>query len=110
MNMLFCNNYNVYELIDKATATEACKILESIVFNEDGNDTSHFKVSFLSENNSHTETITKNICPILIIATISKELSLPLFLIIVFLYFFLTLFRLLPNKWTLISQKVRLDN
>ena len=110
MNVLFCSNYNLYELIDKTTVTKTWEISENTVCSEDDNDTTHFKVSFLSNNNSHTETITKNICPIPVIAAIPKGFSLLFFLIIVFLYFFLTLFRLLPDEWTLISQKVRLDN
>lgn len=109
MNVHFCSNSNLYELIDKTTVTEAWEISESIVSNGD-DDTTHFKVSLLSENNSHAETITKNICPIPIIAAIPGGFSLLLFLIIVFLYFFSTLFRLLPDEWTLIRQKVRLDD
>lgn len=108
MNVLFCNDYNHYKLIDKTTVTETWEISESIVSNED--DTTHFKTSFLSEHNSHTEIITKNICPIPIAAVIPKGLSLLLFLTIVFLYFFSALFRLLPDEWTLIGQKVRLDD
>lgn len=110
MNVLFCSNYNLYELIDKTTVTKTWEISENTVCSEDDNDTTHFKVSFFSNNNSHTETITKNICPIPIIAAIPKGFSLLFFLIIVFLYFFLTLFRLLPDEWTLINQKVRLDD
>lgn len=110
MNVLFCSNYNHYELIDKTTVTEAWAISENIVSSEGDDDTTHFKVSLSSDNNSHTETVTKNIYPIPIIAAIPKGFSLLFFLIIVFLYFFLTLFRLLPDEWTLISQKVRLDN
>lgn len=110
MNVHFCSNYNLYELIDKTTVTETWGISESIVSNGDDDDTTHFKASLLSENNSHTEIITKNICPIPIIAVIPKGFSLILFLIIVFLYFFSALFRLLPDEWTLIIQKVRLDD
>ena len=44
------------------------------------------------------------------ITAIPKAMGLLLFLIIVFLFFFLTLFILLPDKWTLINHKVRLDN
>lgn len=110
MNVLFCSNYNLYELIDKTTVTEAWAISENIVSSEGDDDTTHFKVSLSSDNNSHTETVTKNIYPIPIIAAIPKGFSLLFFLIIVFLYFFLTLFRSLPDEWTLISQKVRLDD
>lgn len=110
MNVFFCSNYNFYELINKTTVTETWAISESIVSNEDGDDTTHFKASFFSENNSHNKTIIKNICSISIIAVIPKGFSLLLFLIIVFLYFFSTLYRLLPDEWTLINQKVRLDD
>ncbi|WP_294150129.1 hypothetical protein [uncultured Clostridium sp.] len=110
MNVLFCNNYSLYELLDKTVVIETWTISESMVSNEDGDNTSHFKASFLSKNNSHTETITQNICPIPIIAAIPKGFSLLLFLIIVFLFYFSTLFILLPDEWTLINQKVRLDD
>lgn len=110
MNVLFCSNYSLYELLDKTAVIETWAISESMVSNEDGDDTSHFKASFLSKNNSHTETITQNICPIPIIAAIPKGFSLLLFLIIVFLFYFSTLFILLPDEWTLINQKVRLDD
>lgn len=83
MNALFCSTYNLYRLIDKTTTTETQEISERIVSNEDSDDTTHFKAS---------------------------SFSLLLFLTIVFLYFFLTLFRLLPDEWTLINQKVRLDD
>lgn len=110
MNVFFCSNYNLYELIDKTTENETWGISESIVSDEYGDDTTHFKASFLSENYLHTKIITKNICPIPIVAAIPKGFSLLLFLIIVFLYFFSTLFSVLPDEWTLISQKVRLDD
>lgn len=110
MNVLFCSNYNLYKLLDKTTVIETLAISESIVSNEDGDDTTHFKVSFSSKNNSHTETITKNKSPISIIAAIPKGFSLLLILIIIFLFYFSTLFILLPDEWTLINQKVRLDD
>ena len=84
MNVFFCSNYNLYELLDKTTVIETRAISESIVSNEDVDNTTHFKASFLSENNSHTETITKNICPIPIIAAIPQGFSLFLFITIFF--------------------------
>lgn len=110
MNMLFCSAYNLYEISDKTTAIETWAISESIVADEGSDNTTYFKASFLNKNNSYNETITKNICSILTIAAIPEGISLLLFLIIVFLFFFLTLFILLPDGWTLINQKVRLDN
>lgn len=79
MNVLFCSNYNIYELIDKTTVTKTWEISENTVCSEDDDDTTHFKVSFLSNNNSHTETITKNIRPIPVIAAIPKGFSLLFF-------------------------------
>lgn len=110
MNVFLCNNYNLYRLLDKITIIETWANSESIVSKEGGDDTTHIKASFLSKHNSHTETITKNICPIPMIAAIPKGFSLLLFLIIVFLFSFSTLFILLPDEWTLINQKVRLDD
>ncbi|GKH34465.1 hypothetical protein MCI89_02255 [Muricomes sp. OA1] len=110
VNALFCSAYNLYELLDKTTVSETWKISESIVTNEDGNNTACFRTLFLNKNNSSNETITKNRCSILMITAIPKAMGLLLFLIIVFLFFFLTLFILLPDKWTLINHKVRLDN
>ncbi|WP_051079372.1 hypothetical protein [Hungatella hathewayi] len=76
-------------------------ISENIVTNENDDDTTHFKASFLNKNNSHAEMIT---------AAVPKGFGLLLFLIIVFLFYFSALFILLPDEWTLINQKVRLDD
>lgn len=110
MNVFFCGNYNLYELFDHATVIETRAISENVISNENDDDTTHFKASLLSGNNFHVETITENPCPKPIIAVIPQRFNLFLFIIIVFLYFFLTLFRLLPDEWTLIRQKVRLDD
>lgn len=107
MDVLLCSSYNLYELLDETTVIETWTISESIVTNEDGDNTVYFKSSFLNKNASHTETITKNICPIAMIAVIPKGFSLLLFRIIVFC--FLILFVLLPVRWTLINQKIRLN-
>ena len=101
VNVLFCSNYNLYELLAKPTVIETMAISESIVTSEDGDDTTHFKASFLNKNNSHTEMIT---------AAVPKGFGPLLFLIIVFLFYFSALFILLPDEWTLINQKVRLDD
>lgn len=101
MNVLFCSNYNLYELLAKPTVIETMAISESIVTSEDGDDTTHFKASFLNKNNSHTEMIT---------AAVPNGFGPLLFLIIVLLFYFSALFILLPDEWTLINQKVRLDD
>ena len=110
MNVFFCSTYNLYKLLDKTTVIETCAISESIAANEDVDNSAFIKASFLNKNNSYNETITKNICSIIMIAAIPEGISLFLFLNIVFLNFFLALFILLPDVWTLINQKVRLDN
>ena len=110
MNVLFCSNYNLYGLSGKTTVIEARAISESSFSNEGGDKTTCFKTSFLDKNNSSNETITKNKCSILTIAAIPKATGLFLFIILVFLYFFSAFFRLLPDEWTLINQKVRLDD
>ena len=101
MNVLFCSNYNLYELLAKPTVIETMAISESIVTSEDGDDTTHFKASFLNKNNSHTEMIT---------AAVPNGFGPLLILIIVLLFYFSALFILLPDEWTLINQKVRLDD
>ena len=101
VNVLFCSNYNLYELLAKPTVIETMAISESIVTSEDGDDTTHFKASFLNKNNSHTEMIT---------AAVPKGFGPHLFLIIVLLFYFSALFILLPDEWTLFNQKVRLDD
>ena len=101
VNVLFCSNYNLYELLAKPTVIETMAISESIVTSEDGDDTTHFKASFLNKNNSHTEMIT---------AAVPNGFGPLLILIIVFLFYFSALFILLPDEWTLINQKVRLDD
>lgn len=109
MNVLFCSTYNLYELLDKTTVIETWAISESIVVNEDRDNNTYVKAPSLNKNNSNNETIAKNISSILMIAAIPKGINLFL-LIIASLFFFLTLFILLPDGWTLINQKVRLDN
>lgn len=109
MHVFFCSN-NLYELLDKAAVIETWTISENIVANEGGDLTTDQKPSFLNKDNFYNKTITKNIHSIRMIAAIAKGISLLLFLIIVFLFFFFTLFILLPDEWTLINQKVRLNN
>lgn len=110
MNVFFCSNYNLYESLNGATVIETWAISESIIINKDSVNTTNVKASFLNKINSNNETIAKNIGSLFMIAAIPKGISLLLFLIIVFLFFYLTLFILLPDGWTLINQKVRLDN
>lgn len=95
MNVIFCSNYNLYNLLDKTTVSETWAISEHSVSNEESGD---------------TETKTKNLWPIPVIAAIPKGLSQLLFLIIVFLFYLSTLFILLPDEWTLVNQKVRMDD
>lgn len=109
MNVFFSSNYNLYELLDNTTVIETWTISESIVTNEDCDNTAFFKSLFSDKAASHTETITKKICPISTIVAIPKGFDLLLFRIIVFLFFFLNVFILLSDRWTLVNQKIRLD-
>lgn len=93
MNVLFCSNYNPYYPLDKTTVIETWTISENIVSNENGDDST-----------------TKNIYPVSMIAAIPKEFSLLLFLIIFFRFYFSTSFIILPDEWTLINRKIRLDD
>ena len=110
LNVFFCSSYNLYEIIDKTTVNEVWPTSESITANEDRANTTYFKDSFTPKDNSFNESITKNINSILIIPAIPKDISLFLFIIIDFLFLFYTLFILLPDRWTLINQKVRLNH
>ncbi len=110
MHALFCGNYNPYESLDQAAITEAWTISESIVTTENNEDTLYSISSSLNENDPHTESITNKSCAISMFAAVPNGSGLFLFLIIAFLDFFLNLFILLPDGWTLITQKVRLDN
>ena len=74
MNVLLGGNYNLYESLDNTTVIETWTISESVAANQDSDNTTDIKSLFLN-NNSHTETITKNICPISIIAAIPKGFS-----------------------------------
>lgn len=94
----------------KSTANEMWTTSESIVVDEDVDKTADFKTSFLNKNNSYDETQTKNELSIFVIAAIPQGISLLLYLTIVFLFILATFFILLPDGWTLINQKVRLDN
>lgn len=110
MHALFCGNYNPYESLDQAAVIEAWTISESIVTTENNENTLYSISSSLNENNPHTESIANNRSAISMIAAVPNRSWLFLFLIIAFLDFFLNLFILLPDGWTLITQKVRLDN
>ena len=107
MNAFLGSNYNIDELSGKSIAIEKWSISESIAADGDGDHTAYVKSFVLNKHNSYAETRTRDICPISLIAAISKGFCLFLFFIIIF---FLSLFILLPDGWTLINQKVRLDN
>ncbi|MDC7288937.1 hypothetical protein NXH76_14095 [Blautia schinkii] len=109
MNVFFCGAYNPNESFDETTAIDTRIISNSIPVNEGGDTDTYSKALFLNKDNCYHKTITKNIFPILI-AAIPIGISVLLFLITVFLFFCLTLFILLPDGWTLINKKVRLDN
>ncbi len=108
INVFLCSNYNLYELLDKTAVIETWTISEGIIVNEDGDD-AYVKSLFKDKNTFHTETITKNICPILMIVAIPQRFRLLLFLNYSFLFFFLSLFIFLSDRWTLVNQKIRLD-
>ena len=107
MNVLLYGNSRLYEFSDKTSIIETRGISESIDTSEESSNTICFKLSLLDKNDLHTEDITS---PIPMPAAFSNGFSPQLFLTIVFLLFFLTLFILLPDGCTLINQKVRLDN
>ena len=52
MNMFFGSTYNLYELLDKIIVVDTGAISEGIVVNEDGDNTTFVKDSFLNKNNS----------------------------------------------------------
>lgn len=110
INVYFCCSYNFHESLDRTTLNETWAISENTAVNGDRDISAYFKTPFLNKNNSNTATIKKNICTIPIISAVPKELCLFLFLIITFLTTFAALFILLPDRWTLMNQKVRLDN
>lgn len=103
VNVLFCVDYNFYELIDKAAVIETQSVSESIAVNEGDDNIICLKSSFLNKNDSRIKIITKNIYLLPMIADVPKGFSL-------LLYFFFIFFILLPDRWTLINHKVRLDN
>lgn len=109
MNVLLGGNYTLYETLDKTTVIEAWTISENIAAHQDSDNTTYFKSLFLNNDDSHTETITKNISPISLISAIPKGFRLFPFLLIVSIFIFSNLFILLPDNWTLINQKIRLD-
>ena len=99
--MPVCEEYGVNMCVHPDDPPFQVLGLPRIVTNENDDDTTHFKASFLNKNNSHTEMIT---------AAVPKGFGPHLFLIIVLLFYFSALFILLPDEWTLFNQKVRLDD
>ena len=110
VNAFFCSAHNRFEILDKTTVTETWATSETTVINGESEDISNVQASFLNTNNSYKETITKDIKSIFMIAALPEGISLLLIFVIVFLIFFLIILTLLPDGWTLINQKVRLDN
>ena len=106
VNVFFCADYNFYEFIDKTSVIETQPISEIVAVNEGDDNTACFEPSFLN-NNSHIKTITKNTYLLSMIADVSKEFTL---LLCSFFIFFFIFFILLPDRRTLINQKIRLDN
>ena len=80
MNVFFGGADNLCKLLDKTTAIETWAISKDIAANEDGDNTTYLNASYLNENNSFNETITKHICTIPTIAVIPKGFSLHLVL------------------------------
>lgn len=80
INAIFCSNYTLNQSLDETTKFETRTISENTVANE------------------------------------YEDVAIPtgfaqfLFLMFVFPLFFFALLILLPDEWTLINQKVRLDN
>lgn len=107
MNVFFCVTYNPYESLGKTAVIETGTIFKSIAANDDSNNTSYYRSLFLNINNYHTKTTTKYVCPISMIAAIPERVCQFLIRITVF---YLILYILLPNGWTLINQKIRMDN
>lgn len=110
LNVFFCGTYNLYELLNKTAVIEMRVSSESIADIGDGNNTTYFKAPLFNKTNFYDETITKNIGSLCMNTAIPKGISRLLFLIIIFLFSYLTLFILLPDRWTLINQKIRLDD
>lgn len=109
MNVFFCNHHSLYELWNNTAVIETWTISEHTVAQEDGDNTTCFRSLFYSHNNVCNETVTKNIRSLPIITAIPKGFRLLLFPIIVYLFVSFILYPLLPDRWTLVHQKIRLD-
>lgn len=103
MNALFCSQYSLYELFHKTAVIETWTTSEDTAAGENGDVNA-------SRTHLGTGTTAKSPCPVLMIAAIPEGSRLLLSLIVIFISFFLTLFTLLPDDWTLVNQKIRLDN
>ncbi len=117
MNVLFCGTCNLYGLSDRITAAETWATVakswtspENIEASGDAVNAPAFKSPLLDKDSPHTENVTKNICPIPVMAAILKGFHLPLISSIPLLHFLSASFIALPDKPTLINQKIRLDN
>ena len=62
MNVFFGGADNLCKLLDKTTAIETWAISKDIAANEDGDNTIYLKSSYLNENISFNENITKYFC------------------------------------------------
>ena len=91
-DVFFCGNHDRNELSDQSFMTETMTASESAAADGD------------------KETITKDICPASVVVVVPDRFRLLLYLVTFLLSFYLTLFILLSDEWTLINQKVRLDN
>lgn len=94
---VFNCNHNLYEQSDQAGIIETQAALKRI-------DTG------LAAKGDGDDNITRNKCPIPVSMVLSKGYGQFIFLVIAFLFFYKILFIVLSERWTLIDQKVRLDN
>lgn len=103
MNVLFCSHSDFYEIFHKTAIIETRTTSEDTAAGESGDDNA-------SSTHFGTGTATKSPCPVLMIAAIPEGSRLLLSLIVISVSLFLILFTLLPDGWTLVEQKIRLDN
>ena len=90
-DVFFCGNHDRNELSDQSFMIETMTASGSAAADGD------------------KETITKDICPASVVAVVPDRFRLLLYLVTFLLSFYLTLFILLSDEWTLINQKIRLD-
>ena len=110
MNILLLGKADVYYSYEKITDYEVKSVAQSEPVEGDPGHISIDNTSYLQKPSPNKGTFTKKALSIFIDAALSNSTCLNIIFVIFCIILNLSLFISLPDDWTLINQKVRLDD